>query len=129
MCVCVYAVIPLCCFYMFVLLFKVGGDTCFADMTAAYDDLSSEKQRYYEGLTAEHNWQQTFPWWQQAPEAIRNQLMQQFQPVEHPVVRTHPVTGRKAILVINKTIYMYIYIYIYNKCYIYSERERDTRPD
>src|SRR3954447_12576069 len=36
------------------ILPSVGGDTCWASMTAAYDALSTPMKRYLEGMTAEH---------------------------------------------------------------------------
>ncbi len=68
-----------------------GGDTLFANMYAAYDALSSRLQRLLEGMTATHDFTKS--------SSHRRRLDDQFPPVEHPVVRTHPVTGRKALFV------------------------------
>ncbi|WP_435279954.1 TauD/TfdA dioxygenase family protein [Streptomyces sp. 1222.5] len=68
----------------------VGGDTAFASMYAAYDALSERMQTYLAGLSAVHDsrglWQQTSAY-------------EVFPSATHPVVRTHPVTGRKALYV------------------------------
>lgn len=62
------------------LLPPVGGDTLWASMHAAYDALSPQTRAFLEPLTALHH-------------------VGRFEPVEHPVVRTHPVTGRKSLFV------------------------------
>jgi taurine dioxygenase len=78
---------------------KLGGDTCFANMAAAYEALSPDIQSMLEGLTAVHD----------LTGQLRNAidrgissddfdaLRAQWPPVEHPAIRTHPVTGRKAL--------------------------------
>ena len=74
----------------------VGGDTLFADMSAAYDGLSPEMQRFVCGLTAVHDIARVFAGkLGKRPE----ELHEKFPPVEHPVVRTHPETGRRLIYV------------------------------
>ncbi len=62
-----------------------GGDTMFSSMYAAYDALSDRMKAYLEGLTAVHDGTRVF-----GPGT----------PVsEHPVVVTHPESGRKALYV------------------------------
>lgn len=74
----------------------VGGDTLFADMYAAYDGLSPEMKRWVCGLTAVHDIARVFAdKLGKRPE----ELHEKFPPVEHPVVRTHPETGRRLIYV------------------------------
>lgn len=74
-----------------------GGDTLFANMYAAYDALSEPMQEMLCKLTAIHDGAPNY--------AQRNQLAgidnsdRVFPRSEHPVVRTHPVTGKKAIFV------------------------------
>jgi taurine dioxygenase len=72
-----------------------GGDTLFASMYAAYDKLSPPIQRLVEGLVAVHDGEPVYRGrfgWKDARGA-------EFPRAEHPVVRTHPVTGRKALFV------------------------------
>ena len=71
----------------------VGGDTLFADM---YDKLSPEMQRFVCGLTAVHDIARVF-----ASKLGRRaeELHEKFPPQEHPVVRTHPETGRRLLYV------------------------------
>jgi taurine dioxygenase len=79
-----------------------GGDTLFANMHAAYDALPADLRRAIEGLKAEHTYlaryaelQKRSPW---RPNLTSAQIAE-VKPVVHPVVRTHPETGRKAIFV------------------------------
>ncbi|MGW7402155.1 TauD/TfdA dioxygenase family protein [Streptomyces sp. NPDC054833] len=74
-----------------------GGDTMWADMGAAYDNLSEELKARIEGLTAVHDW---VPSWGalMTPEQIEA-LRATLPPVEHPVVARHPRTGRKLLYV------------------------------
>ncbi len=76
---------------------EVGGDTLFADMTAAYDGLSDELKTFLADKVAVHDFTQAFGW-QLDPEA-RAARQKEFPPVEHPIVRTHPETGRKILYV------------------------------
>jgi taurine dioxygenase len=75
----------------------VGGDTLWADMGAAYDGLPDDVKERLDGLVAVHDWWDSFGV-SMAPEQ-RDALRPHFPPVEHPVVRTHPETGRKTIYV------------------------------
>ncbi len=78
-----------------------GGDTLWADMSAAYEGLDDATQSFLSGLTALHDWSN-----------FRNHIIKlgtpadqiaaldaTFPAVEHPVVRTHPVSGRKVVYV------------------------------
>lgn len=68
-----------------------GGDTAFANMFAAYDALSERMKVYLDGLTATHDARQNFG--DIAPPGTV------LPKSSHPVIRTHPVSGRKAIFV------------------------------
>ncbi len=81
---------------------KVGGDTCFANAAAAYEALSDSMRRFVDGLRAVHDI--TKPMTRAIAAGIFDaaklaKQQEQWPPVEHPVVRTHPVTGRKALYV------------------------------
>jgi taurine dioxygenase len=69
----------------------LGGDTIFANMHQAYEALSDRMKAYLEGLTAVHDGARVFG--RIAPPGST------FPISTHPVVRTHPVTGRKALFV------------------------------
>lgn len=75
----------------------VGGDTLFADMEAAYAGLAPETQERIDGLSAVHDFKTSFGLYM-TEEQLAKQL-EKFPPATHPVVRTHPVTGRKSIYV------------------------------
>lgn len=75
----------------------VGGDTLWADMGAAYDCLDDDIKARIDGLSAVHDWITTFG--RGMDEATRDALRPDFPAVEHPVVRTHPATGRRTLYV------------------------------
>jgi taurine dioxygenase len=72
-----------------------GGDTLFANMYAAYEALSDRMKAYLEGLTARHNGEHYRG--QYANYGVKDK--ESYPSADHPVVRTHPVTGRKALYV------------------------------
>ncbi|MGI9343519.1 MAG: taurine dioxygenase [Gammaproteobacteria bacterium] len=79
-----------------------GGDTMWNNLYAAYDGLSPQMRAFVDGLTAVHNIVASMPpdfmaqsW---APKQLER-LQQKTPPVEHPVVRTHPETGRRCLFV------------------------------
>jgi len=75
----------------------IGGDTLFSDMVAAYECLDDEVKEQIEGLSAVHDFTKSFgPFL--GPEELA-QKQKEFPPVEHPVVRTHPATGRKNLFI------------------------------
>jgi taurine dioxygenase len=75
-----------------------GGDTCFANMYAAYDALSPAIQGALDGLNAVHDIRKTLGYGGDGPKNVE-EIVAKYPPVEHPVVRTHPLTGRKALFV------------------------------
>lgn len=80
---------------------EVGGDTLFADMYAAYEGLSDEVKAKIEGKTAIHDFAyfRTRLRKRGKSEAEIEEYNKKYPPAEHPVVRTHPETGRKGIYV------------------------------
>lgn len=77
---------------------KVGGDTIWCSMYAAYDALADSTKTYLDNLTALHdnsNVRRRYA----GQNILRNDAMEVPPPVEHPVVVRHPVTGRKALFV------------------------------
>ena len=74
-----------------------GGDTLFASMYAAYDALSGPMKSLLQGLTAIHD---GGPYYRDVNPLIgRDEAGREYPKAEHPVVRSHPVTGRKALFV------------------------------
>ncbi|MFZ3592540.1 TauD/TfdA dioxygenase family protein [Streptomyces sp. BH104] len=74
-----------------------GGDTMWADMAAAYDNLSDEVKARIEGAEAEHDFLPGFRRFY-GPERLAP-MQELFPPVTHPVVRRHPETGRRMLFV------------------------------
>lgn len=77
-----------------------GGDTCWISMTTAYDALSGRMKQYLDGLMAWHDMNGPMT------TALRQNVVTHERYLEvikmgrrylHPVVSTHPVTGRKAL--------------------------------
>ncbi len=79
-----------------------GGDTLWASSFAAYEALSEPFKRLLDGLRAVHDFEKSFPPGRFAtPEAAADwqRARAANPPVEHPVVRTHPVSGRRGLFV------------------------------
>ncbi len=75
---------------------ETGGDTLFANMYRAYDGLPEPMKRRIEGLSAIHR----YGWNGGAAVVVLSEEQRTAHPdVAHPVVRTHPETGRKALFV------------------------------
>ena len=78
-----------------------GGDTLWSSMTSAYDGLSYHMQNFLNGLTAVHDFSHGFRE-SIAEEGGSERLADAIAanpPVKHPVIRTHPETGKKLIFV------------------------------
>jgi taurine dioxygenase len=80
---------------------EFGGDTLWANMEAAYDGLSDTFRAMISGLRAVHDFQNFRVLFKNTEEdRIKLHRMEDLFPnPSHPVVRTHPVTGRKSIYV------------------------------
>jgi len=80
-----------------------GGDTIWVSGYAAYDRLSFPMREYLEKLTAIHSSER------QVQDTLRLGNPVRYDPIdtEHPIIRTHPVTGWKSIFV-NPTFTRYI---------------------
>ena len=81
---------------------EYGGDTLWASTTAAYDALSPVMQNLLSGLTVRHGLEESF--WRRVREKAGEELCAraraQIEPeVEHPLIRTHPETGRRSLFV------------------------------
>ena len=79
----------------------MAGTRYWADMTAAYDGLDDATRTHLSGLVAIHDWHTFRAGLRRrgTPEERIAALVEQFPPVEHPLVRTHPVSKRKIIYV------------------------------
>lgn len=78
-----------------------GGDTLFASMSAAYEGLSDRMQSMLSGLVAVHDFSFGFRESLAEPGGRERlaEMVANNPPVEHPVIRTHPVSGKKSIFV------------------------------
>jgi taurine dioxygenase len=81
----------------------LGGDTIWSSMRAAYNGLSEPLRNFLSTLEAEHDFTRSFP-----PHHVTAHNMgieryswarREHPPVAHPVVRTHPETGRDGLFV------------------------------
>ncbi|MFP5073203.1 TauD/TfdA dioxygenase family protein [Pseudonocardia nantongensis] len=74
-----------------------GGDTMWADMAAAYDNLAADIRDRIDDAVAVHDMVPGFARFLDPEKLAR--LQDRFPPVAHPVVRTHPETGRRTLYV------------------------------
>ena len=80
-----------------------GGNTKFANMYAAYDALPEDLKQSIAGLRAVHDYQRHY---KKADEKsggnrakLRDDQIESLAPAVHPIVRTHPETGRKSLYI------------------------------
>jgi taurine dioxygenase len=86
---------------------EYGGDTMFANQYLAYETLSSGMQKLLDGLTAIHSARPVYGLGARHEYAPSDELQAMkmiysetaHREVEHPVVRTHPESGRKCLYV------------------------------
>jgi taurine dioxygenase len=76
---------------------KAGGDTLFADMCAAYDALPEATKRRIAHLRGVHDLDYSRTRAGAAPMTEKQRA--EAPPVDHPLVRTHPETGRKSLYI------------------------------
>ena len=79
-----------------------GGDTIFASMFAAYDALSDGLKRTLEGLRAVHSSRHVFGTQAKLGDDLKDRLGNAeaaTQDAVHPMVITHPISGKKALYV------------------------------
>jgi taurine dioxygenase len=76
-----------------------GGDTLFADTARAYEALGDDIKARVASLRAIHDWGRSRLKSGERP--ATDEEMAAAPPVDHPIIRTHPETDRKAIYVGN----------------------------
>ena len=80
-----------------------GGDTLWASSIAAYNGLSTPMQALLAGLSAQNDIRKSFPaerYGASVEEQARLEAaFKKHPPISHPVVRTHPVSGKKGLFV------------------------------
>ncbi len=72
-----------------------GGDTEFADMTAAYGALRADTKQKIDGLKVVHSWRHMRE--KISNRSLTDEEAQEFPDVVHPLVRIHPDTGEKSL--------------------------------
>lgn len=95
---------PLGCVLRAVKIPPSGGDTLWASGTAAFEALPSDIQNQIKGLTALHDIRLSFPQERfggvsEEEQARLEEIYRKNPPVTHPVVRTHPDTGKPILFV------------------------------
>ena len=82
-----------------------GGDTIWVNTAAAYDALSDQMKQHLDGLYAFHDNYQPYDeharpeLWEKDYFDNNRRMREVYKPVLHPVIRTHPVSGRKGLFV------------------------------
>ena len=83
---------------------KKGGDTLFADQYSAYDDLPAAMKRRIDSLVALHHYGNRVDL-DKGSRTVASVLTEAQEGkmtwVRHPVVRRHPITGRKALYAVS----------------------------
>jgi taurine dioxygenase len=76
-----------------------GGDTLYCSLTAAYEALPAAERQRLDAMTAVHsyNFMRALKYPDAAP--LSQEQLDRVKDVEHPLIRTHPVTGRRALYV------------------------------
>ena len=75
-----------------------GGETEWADMRAAWDALHVTTQRQLESKAAVHSYAYSHSW-HGGLEIVGADDLARLAPVQHPLVRVHPATGRRSLFV------------------------------
>ncbi|MEY2446780.1 MAG: taurine dioxygenase [Acidimicrobiaceae bacterium] len=75
----------------------LGGDTLWADMAKAYDLLDDDTKERIDGAKATHDYASAFG--RNQPRDVQERMRAEHPTVEHPIVRTHPETGRRTLYV------------------------------
>jgi taurine dioxygenase len=80
---------------------EAGGDTLFSDQQAAFASLSPALQGFLSTLTAVHDGRAQFQGLldHYGEGRWEGETFRALEPVEHPVVRTHPETGERSLFV------------------------------
>ncbi|MXP67869.1 taurine dioxygenase [Pantoea sp. Aalb] len=82
---------------------ETGGDTLWASCIAAYEALSEPLKTLLNQLRSEHDFKKSFQEFKycKTEEEYKKwqQAVEKYPPIQHPVVRTHPINKRKAIFI------------------------------
>jgi len=85
-----------------------GGDTWFTSLTAAYDSLPEDLRARIADLKAVHSYAHVYVLKYPDREPLSEERKAQVPDLVHPVVRTHPATGRKVLYISEYIIKQFI---------------------
>lgn len=106
-----------------------GGNTLFTSLVAAYEALPAERRRQLDAMKAVHSY--TYMRSIKYPDAapLSAEQLDRVRDVEHPLVRTHPVTGRQALYVSEYIISHFVGMSIDESQELLAELVRHTTDD
>ena len=106
-----------------------GGNTLFTSLVAAYEALPAERRRQLDTMRAVHsyNYMRSIKYPDAAP--LSAEQLGRVRDVEHPLVRTHPVTGRQALYVSEYIISHFVGMSIEESQKLLAELVRHTTDD
>lgn len=82
---------------------RVLGNTLFSSAWAAYDDLPADMKALLDGRTTTHSYEGKqrlrMKEGKYKRKPLSEEVLNRVPPVDHPVIRTHPQTGRKCIYI------------------------------
>lgn len=94
---------PMGCVLRAVKIPPTGGDTLWASLSSAFDTLDDATKAFLRGKTATHDIRLSFPkerfGQSQADDEKLKKAIADNPPLSHPVVRTHPETGKECLFV------------------------------
>ncbi|MEX2643215.1 MAG: TauD/TfdA family dioxygenase [Acetobacterales bacterium] len=76
-----------------------GGDTLFASIKVAYETLPEQRRKALDELKAVHSYPHAYAQLYPDREPLSEEQKARVPDIVHPLVRTHPVTGRKALYI------------------------------
>lgn len=98
---------PALAFLSVIELPAYGGDTMWASTTAAYEALSPTLRSMLDGLQTVHSCHQSFVEIAERKsgiEGLAGQLRKAYPAVQHPLVRTHPRSGRRSLYMTDRGV-------------------------
>jgi alpha-ketoglutarate-dependent taurine dioxygenase len=104
-----------------------GGDTQFANMYLGYERLSQARKQQLQGLRVIHSWEASRINTGNRPASEEEK--RERPPVEHPLVRTHPVSGRKLLYLGMHTSHIVGMPHDEGKALLSELLELSTQPD
>ena len=84
-----------------------GGDTMWASSSAAYSDLSARMRRMIDGLETVHSCHESFVEIAERKSGIdglAGRLRDAYPPLRHPLVRTHPESGKRSLFMTDRGV-------------------------